>query len=38
MVNKAKELNVKIVAAYVRDSTNTYYKGKIRKNADWFAT
>ena len=34
---QAKEQNAIIVAAYVRDSTNTYYKGKIRKDAKWLS-
>ena len=36
MIQQAKEHGVRIIAAYVRDSTNTYYKGKIRKSTDWF--
>lgn len=31
IVEEAKKDNIKIVAAYVRDSTNKYYKGKIQK-------
>ena len=36
MVKGAKEHGLRVVAAYVRDSTSRYYKGKISKNADWF--
>ena len=36
MVKGAKEHSLSIIAAYVRDSTSRYYKGKISKNADWF--
>jgi len=36
MVKDVKENGLKVVAAYIRDSTSRYYKGKISKNADWF--
>ncbi|MFH1169760.1 MAG: hypothetical protein V1691_03590 [Chloroflexota bacterium] len=36
MRQQAQKKGVTIVAAYVRDSTSTYYKGKIRKGAEWF--
>ena len=33
---QAKEQGARIVAAYVRDATSTYYKGKVCKGAAWF--
>lgn len=36
-IEQAKEQGVRIKAAYVRDSTSTYYKGKIRKSSAWFS-
>lgn len=36
MREQAKEQDARIVATYVRDSTSTYYEGKIRKGAAWF--
>lgn len=38
VAEEAKKRNVKVVFAYVRDSTNTYYRSKIRKHAMWFNT
>ena len=35
-VKATKEHGDRIIAAYIRDSTSRYYKGKISKNADWF--
>ncbi|MDD5312715.1 MAG: hypothetical protein PHO26_06755 [Dehalococcoidia bacterium] len=35
MRQEAKKINVKIVAAYVRDSTNNYYKCKMRAKDKW---
>ncbi len=37
MSKEAKKQGERVVAAYVRDSTNTYYKGKIHKGAAWFS-
>lgn len=37
MVKGVKEHGERIVAAYIRDSTSRYYKGKISKHADWFS-
>jgi len=36
MVKGVKEHGERIIAAYVRDSTSRYYKGKISKHANWF--
>jgi hypothetical protein len=36
MVTGAKAENKQIIGAYIRDSTNIYYKGKIRRHAMWF--
>ena len=36
MVKGAKNDGLRIVAAYIRDSTSRYYRGKISKRADWF--
>ncbi len=36
MVKGAKEHGLRVVAAYVRDSTSRYCKGKISKNSGWF--
>jgi hypothetical protein len=36
MVEMAKEHGVKIIGAYVRDSTDVYYKRKIKKGSAWF--
>ena len=36
MVRVAKEHKLKIIGAYVRDSTSRYYDGKIDNRADWF--
>jgi hypothetical protein len=36
MVKEAREHNISVKAAYVRDSTSRYYKGKISKQANWF--
>jgi hypothetical protein len=36
MVKEAKKKGQRITAAYVRDSTSRYYKGKVSKRDKWF--